>query len=161
MTATPGNWFGRRAHEWRLTTNSTQTPMGKQPPINDWLNWRAKQKTVHQRTRRLSPWVHHRTQTPSLGPPENPSEPFPASRWVLRWDTNRNHSHGRDAECSGQPILENSQQPSTGATKTCLMVSEKFWVALMGDMNLSTTHVTHIWRMMRCKKRRLDRWRHG
>jgi hypothetical protein len=37
---TPGNWYHRQAHEWRLTTKPMQTAKGKQAPTNDWKDWR-------------------------------------------------------------------------------------------------------------------------
>lgn len=43
---TAGNWYSRRAHEWRLTTRSTQAAKGKAPATNDWRSWRPqKNKT--------------------------------------------------------------------------------------------------------------------
>ena len=35
-----GNWYSRRAHEWRLTTKSIQTRTGKVSATQDWRNWR-------------------------------------------------------------------------------------------------------------------------
>lgn len=34
-----GNWFSRRAHDWRLTTKPMQTASGKDPATNDWVHW--------------------------------------------------------------------------------------------------------------------------
>ena len=34
-----GNWYHRRAHEWRLTTKPVQTVSGKKSPTNDWRQW--------------------------------------------------------------------------------------------------------------------------
>ncbi|MCP4192809.1 MAG: helix-turn-helix domain-containing protein [Planctomycetaceae bacterium] len=34
-----GNWYHRRAHEWRLTTKPTQTAKGKVMATNDWRSW--------------------------------------------------------------------------------------------------------------------------
>ncbi|MCK0142538.1 helix-turn-helix domain-containing protein [Aliiroseovarius sp. F20344] len=31
-----GNWYHRRAHEWRLTTKPMQTARGRAAPTNDW-----------------------------------------------------------------------------------------------------------------------------
>ena len=39
-----GNWYHRRAHEWRLTTKPMQTPKGRVSPTNDWHHWQS-QKT--------------------------------------------------------------------------------------------------------------------
>ncbi len=38
---TEGNWYHRRAHEWRLTTKPMQTPRGKQMASNEWARWRS------------------------------------------------------------------------------------------------------------------------
>ena len=40
----PGNWYGRRAHDWRLTTKPMQTATGKEPPTQDWKDWKAPKK---------------------------------------------------------------------------------------------------------------------
>lgn len=37
-----GNWYNRRAHEWRLTTKGTMTARGTQTPTNDWRLWKPK-----------------------------------------------------------------------------------------------------------------------
>ncbi|WP_299898976.1 helix-turn-helix domain-containing protein [uncultured Ruegeria sp.] len=37
-----GNWYHRRAHEWRLTTKATQTRSGKKAATNDWRFWQSK-----------------------------------------------------------------------------------------------------------------------
>ncbi|WP_348635098.1 helix-turn-helix domain-containing protein [Ruegeria sp. HKCCSP335] len=34
-----GNWYHRRAHEWRLTTKTTQTRSGKKAATNNWRFW--------------------------------------------------------------------------------------------------------------------------
>ena len=36
-----GNWYGRMAHEWRLTTKPMQDAKGKVAPTNDWRAWRS------------------------------------------------------------------------------------------------------------------------
>lgn len=41
-----GNWYSRRAHEWRLTTKPTQTARGKIPATQDWHKYRPP-KTKH------------------------------------------------------------------------------------------------------------------
>ncbi|WP_341861314.1 helix-turn-helix domain-containing protein [Gymnodinialimonas sp. 57CJ19] len=48
----PGNWYGRKAHEWRITTKKMQTVKGAKNASNDWAKWRKKQKTDHESTRR-------------------------------------------------------------------------------------------------------------
>lgn len=42
--ATPGNWYHRQAHEWRLTTKPMQGAGGKTPATNDWKSWTEKTK---------------------------------------------------------------------------------------------------------------------
>jgi hypothetical protein len=37
-----GNWYNRRAHEWRLTTKPMQTARGKVSATQDWHGFRAK-----------------------------------------------------------------------------------------------------------------------
>ena len=37
-----GNWYHRRAHEWRITTKPIQTVSGKQYATNDWHKYRKK-----------------------------------------------------------------------------------------------------------------------
>ena len=44
---TEGNWYSRRAHEWRLTSKPMQTAKGKTPPTLDWATWKEPQKTKH------------------------------------------------------------------------------------------------------------------
>jgi hypothetical protein len=66
-----------------------------------------KQKTVHLSTRHHRPRVHLETQRPTLGPPENPSGQTKRRAWVLRWDTNTNHSQG------GQTNTEQRHPPQT------------------------------------------------
>jgi len=35
-----GNWYSRRAHEWRLTTKPMQKAKAKETATNDWRLWR-------------------------------------------------------------------------------------------------------------------------
>lgn len=60
---TPGNWYHRQAHEWRLTTKPMQTAKGKQAPTNEWKDWREKTKDGPQEYPSPS----------TTGPPEYPS----------------------------------------------------------------------------------------
>lgn len=39
---TAGNWYHRRAHEWRLTTKTVTGPRGNQAATNDWREWKPK-----------------------------------------------------------------------------------------------------------------------
>ena len=39
-----GNWYHRRAHEWRLTTKPVKRPGGSSTASNDWRSYRAKTK---------------------------------------------------------------------------------------------------------------------
>lgn len=41
-----GNWYHRRAHEWRLTTKPMETPKGRVVASNDWARWHPP-KTKH------------------------------------------------------------------------------------------------------------------
>ncbi|SLN34494.1 hypothetical protein ROA7450_01555 [Roseovarius albus] len=36
-----GNWYHRRAHQWRLTTKPMQRAKGRETPTQDWRSWRA------------------------------------------------------------------------------------------------------------------------
>lgn len=36
-----GNWYHRRAHEWRLTTKAMQKVKGKEPATQDWRSYRS------------------------------------------------------------------------------------------------------------------------
>lgn len=36
----PGNWYHRKAHEWRLTTKPMETRKGRIPATHDWRSWR-------------------------------------------------------------------------------------------------------------------------
>ena len=42
----PGDWYGRRAHDWRLTTKPMETPRGRVVPSNEWHQWRAPKTEV-------------------------------------------------------------------------------------------------------------------
>lgn len=79
---TPGDWYHRRAHEWRLTDKPMQTAKGKTPATNDWKSW--SQKT--ERGSDTDP------SAPRMVPRQNPSEPNLALAWVLEWNTNTYHS---------------------------------------------------------------------
>lgn len=45
----PGNWYHRRAHEWRLTMKPTNTPKGRQGPTNEWRSWSPEQSKKSKR----------------------------------------------------------------------------------------------------------------
>lgn len=40
-----GDWYRRRAHEWRLTTKPVQDAKGKSVATNDWRSWQLPKKT--------------------------------------------------------------------------------------------------------------------
>ncbi|MDA7423093.1 hypothetical protein [Thalassococcus lentus] len=40
-----GNWYSRRAHEWRLTTKPMQRAKGKELPSHDWREYSGQEKT--------------------------------------------------------------------------------------------------------------------
>ena len=93
-----GNWYGRRAHEWRLTTKPTETAKGRISATDEWRYWRPeKQNAVPRRTRRRSTWFRLRTTGRALGPGRNPSTALPHVRWVLQRNANINHSPERKA----------------------------------------------------------------
>lgn len=58
-----GNWYSRRAHEWRLTTKSMQRGKGKAPATQDWRSYRAPKA---KRGSEMEP------SHLALVPPENP-----------------------------------------------------------------------------------------
>lgn len=39
-----GNWYHRKAHEWRLTTKPTQRAKGRELPSNEWRYVRVKKR---------------------------------------------------------------------------------------------------------------------
>lgn len=43
---TPGNWYHRRAHEWRMTHKPIQAIGGKTLPTNDWKNYQPPRPKV-------------------------------------------------------------------------------------------------------------------
>lgn len=57
-----GNFYGRRAHEWRLTTKPKDKAKGKEIATNDWRRYQPKK---HKRGSRLEP------SHLALVPPEN------------------------------------------------------------------------------------------
>jgi DNA-binding transcriptional MocR family regulator len=59
---TPGTWYHRKAHEWRLTTKRMQTRSGTQLATNDWRHWRKKTKDGPPEYPSSMP----------MGPPRNP-----------------------------------------------------------------------------------------
>lgn len=67
---TPGNWYSRRAHDWRLTSKPTKGRSGRIAPTVDWKGWR-KPKAKKQKQGSKS--------EPSQGrvvPIENQPQPF-------------------------------------------------------------------------------------
>lgn len=43
---TEGNWYSRKAHEWRITTKPMETPKGRILATNDWHQWRPKKQNA-------------------------------------------------------------------------------------------------------------------
>ncbi|NOC46365.1 hypothetical protein [Ruegeria sp. HKCCD7559] len=39
-----GNWYHRKAHEWRLTTKPMQRTKGREIASNDWRHFRGKKR---------------------------------------------------------------------------------------------------------------------
>ena len=58
---TPGNWYSRRAHEWRLTTKPMHRAKAVVPATNEWRDWRpmdqpeGPEKTKHGTE--VDPWA--------------------------------------------------------------------------------------------------------
>lgn len=44
---TPGNWYSRRAHDWRLTSKPMEGRTGKIAATLDWRIWKPSQKQSH------------------------------------------------------------------------------------------------------------------
>lgn len=44
---TPGNWYSRRAHDWRLTSKPMEGRTGKIAPTFDWRNWKQQKKSEY------------------------------------------------------------------------------------------------------------------
>ncbi|MCY1127696.1 helix-turn-helix domain-containing protein [Frigidibacter sp. RF13] len=65
---TAGNWYGRQAHEWQLTTKALETGKGSVAPTNDWRSWSHKT----ERGSNTDP------SRPGMGPPQN-RRPFTGS----------------------------------------------------------------------------------
>ncbi len=59
---TAGDWYHRRAHEWRLTTKPTETPKGNLPATNEWRMWKPKTERGSDTDPSPRP----------MGPPQNP-----------------------------------------------------------------------------------------
>ncbi|QHQ34885.1 helix-turn-helix domain-containing protein [Algicella marina] len=58
-----GNWYNRRAHEWRITYKPGNEGGRRQTPTNDWRRWQPSKKTYRgSRSER---------DAPSVVPPQN------------------------------------------------------------------------------------------
>lgn len=68
----PGNWYHRRAHEWRLTDKPMQTSKGKSPATNDWKNWSAKTKRGSETEPSASRMVPYQNPKPGHGSTTEP-----------------------------------------------------------------------------------------
>ena len=51
----PGNWYHRKAHEWRLTTKRMQTAKGVDVATNDWQRWQKPRKDEASQCAKPSP----------------------------------------------------------------------------------------------------------
>lgn len=71
----PGNWYSRRAHDWRLTTKPMQTTKGKETPTNDWRSWSAKTKHGSNSDPSPCPVVPFQNQPTPLEPATEPVRP--------------------------------------------------------------------------------------
>lgn len=79
---TPGNWYSRRAHDWRLTSKPMQTPKGKTAPTLDWRNWRPpkKQKQGSKTDPSHGRVVPYQNQQKAFGSETEPVRPLLSGR---------------------------------------------------------------------------------
>lgn len=76
----PGNWYHRKAHEWRLTTKRMQTAKGVEVATNDWQRWRAKTKDGPPQYPSPSPMGPPRYPKPTSGSTTEPVRAFSEAR---------------------------------------------------------------------------------
>ena len=82
-----GNWYHRRAHEWRLTTKPVQGARGKQVATNDWRSYRR------EKTKRGS---ETEPSASTVVPFENPSDSVGSKSEPLRADLAKRHGSGSE-----------------------------------------------------------------
>ena len=75
-----GNWYHRKAHEWRLTTKRMQTHKGIEVATNDWLKWRSKAKDGPPEYPSPLPMGPPRYPKPASGSTREPVRPVLRSR---------------------------------------------------------------------------------
>jgi hypothetical protein len=71
-----GNWYQRRAHEWRLTTKPVQTRQGKRPATNDWLSWLPQKNRGSETDPSASPVVPLENPKQAVGTKTEPVRPI-------------------------------------------------------------------------------------
>lgn len=81
LLTTPGNWYHRRAHEWRLTHKPMQTAKGKQLPSNDWKNWSEKTERGSDTDPSASRMVPRQNPRPANGSVSEPVRPISGKRF--------------------------------------------------------------------------------
>ena len=73
--AKPGNWYSRRAHEWRLTTKPMRLPGGSQNATNEWKTWRQKAEHGSETDLSASRMVPNQNPRPAHGSKPEPVRP--------------------------------------------------------------------------------------
>ncbi|GAB5449553.1 MAG: hypothetical protein Gyms2KO_44260 [Gymnodinialimonas sp.] len=83
-----GDWYHRRAHEWRLTTKPVQKVKGKQLATNDWRSYRGPKKTERGSSSEPS--------ASSVVPFENPSGASGSELEPVRAISGKSHGSGSE-----------------------------------------------------------------
>ncbi|GLQ25782.1 helix-turn-helix domain-containing protein [Sulfitobacter pacificus] len=78
----PGNWYSRRAHDWRLTSKPTEGPSGKVTATFDWKGWRPpkKQKQGSEMEPSRGRMVPYENQPSAFGSATEPVAPVSGRR---------------------------------------------------------------------------------
>ena len=76
----PGNWYSRRAHDWRITSKPTETKSGRVPPTLDWKDWRKPKVKKQKRGSKMDPsrgrMVPYQNQPKAYGSDTEPVRPI-------------------------------------------------------------------------------------
>lgn len=81
VLTTPGNWYHRRAHEWRLTHKPMQTAKRRQSPSNDWKDWSEKTEHGSDTDPSASRMVPRQNPRPVHGSDSEPVRPISGKRF--------------------------------------------------------------------------------
>lgn len=77
---TPGNWYSRRAHDWRITSKPTESKSGQVPPTLDWKDWRRPKAKKQRQGSKSDPsrgrLVPFENQPKAYGSDTEPVSPF-------------------------------------------------------------------------------------